>query len=230
MDEQLHSASKQMVVKSNDFIQQKRYDLTIAQQKILCYIISKIKPDETDFKKEIISINEFCTLCGQNTPDYTFVREVLDSLYKNNFWYDDTEAKSMKNYTWIDGDMEINYGEGTVSIKLSEALKPYLLNLKGKFTQYQLINVLSLRSKYSIRLYELLKSYQNLDNSLIIKVEKLRSLLMCDDTYKEFKYFNRYVLSNSIEDINKHTDITVFQYPQKSGKKTTAIMFVIVKK
>lgn len=228
MHEQLiDKAGKQLVVKSNDFIQKKRHNLSLSQQKILAYAISKIHPGDVEFKKLTLSISEFCELCGQATPDYTFVKEVAMSLYQNCFWYDDLDKNKAVLCTWVDNDMEIDKGQGTITLRLSDKLKPHLLGLRSNFTQYQLVNVLSLKSKYSVRLYEILKSYQNLDDTAIFQVDRLRALLMCEDIYTEFKAFNKNVILKSIEDINKNTDLQIFHYFHRTGKKISAVCFTI---
>ena len=42
---------------------------------------------------------------------------------------------------------------GIIELKLNENLKPYLLQLKEKYTEYELIYPMHFKSKYSIRLY-----------------------------------------------------------------------------
>ena len=41
----------QLVVKNNALIQKTRYNLTATQQKFIIYIISLIKPSDSDFKE-----------------------------------------------------------------------------------------------------------------------------------------------------------------------------------
>lgn len=44
-----------------------------------------------------------------------------------------------------------------VAIKLNDELKPLLLNLKERYTQYTLDNILTMKSVYAIRIFELLQ-------------------------------------------------------------------------
>src|SRR5699024_472874 len=46
---------------------------------------------------------------------------------------------------------------GQVEIRLSSDLAPYLLQLKSYYTQYRLFDTVQLDSKYSIRLYKLMR-------------------------------------------------------------------------
>ena len=49
---------------------------------------------------------------------------------------------------------------GIVKIRIDEDLVPYLYELKERFTQYQLYNILAMKSAFSVRIYELMKSYE----------------------------------------------------------------------
>ena len=51
-------------------------------------------------------------------------------------------------------------GSGFVTIKLTSWLKPYLLQVRREFFQFQLGFALDLKSEYSIRLYQYLKRWE----------------------------------------------------------------------
>ena len=53
-------------------------------------------------------------------------------------------------------------GEGYVELCFDPKLKPYLLGLKEFLPEYSLENVLSLRKAYAVRIYEMLKQYENI--------------------------------------------------------------------
>ena len=50
-DELLEEERNQLVVKHNALIQKTRYSLNTQQQKIILYLISKIKPDDDELKE-----------------------------------------------------------------------------------------------------------------------------------------------------------------------------------
>ena len=56
------------VVKANSLIQQARFSLSSQEQKITLFIISKIKPEDAEFKEYKFGAQEFCRVCG---IDYT---------------------------------------------------------------------------------------------------------------------------------------------------------------
>ena len=52
------------VVKDNELITKSRYSLTLQQQKILLYFISRIKPDDDEYTTYELSIKDFSKVCG----------------------------------------------------------------------------------------------------------------------------------------------------------------------
>ena len=85
-----------------------------------------------------------------------------------------------------------------------------------------------MRSKYSIRLYELFKSYENLE-SIELDVDELKKILMAEK-YERWADFRRYCLEGPINEINKVGDILVEWMPQKEGHHYQKIQFNITPK
>lgn len=130
----------------------------------------------------------------------------------------------------------VNHETGHIIIKLDDDLKPYLLELKrkdGKYTQYGYKYKVRLSSKYSRRLYELLKSNQGLKDGIYppgvdgLSVEEFKILLNIPEKYR-FNNIKERILETCIEDINDNTDIHVdYKLRKGKGKKITGISFKI---
>ena len=111
-------------------------------------------------------------------------------------------------------------------------MKPYLLQLKENFTQYELLWTLKFKSKYAIRLYELVKSIHYHDTqeySRAFDLEELRRMLGAE-TYKTYQSFKTRVLEPAIEEINQYSDKNVSYEPIKSGRTVSKIELVITSK
>ena len=215
-----------VVVKSNALIQQTRYELSLQEQRILLYLISKIKPDDTEIKETEISIIDFCKVCGidtQNKGIYSYVKSILKNLADKSNWIEfepDTETL----VRWVD-TLSIHKGSGTVKISLSRNLAPYLIGLRKQYTQIPLFNILPMKSKYGIRLYEILKSYANL-GSKRISIDELKKRLNAE-SYKDTSNFKKKVLFPALKDIEQYGDIKVSTIFIKTKNKITHIEFVI---
>lgn len=222
------------VVKDNKLIQnvtRRKHELSVLEQKVLCYILSKIKPAETiDSVPEYtyqFNIREFCRVCGidyDNGKNYKNVKAALDKLADNSFWLDYGEGEF--RFQWI-VTPDIRKGRGLIEIEIPKKVMPYLYNLSEKFTTYQLYNILALKSSYSIMLYELFKSYA-WKKSVVISIEDLRRYLgINDEKYKEYKSFRRAVIERSIIEIEKYTDLRVTFEPVRKGRYYVAMEFHI---
>lgn len=226
MEDRILTEGNKLVVKDNDLIQKARYNLTLNQQKIIAYLISKIKPTDTELQKYDISIKDFCELCGiDRNYFYTEIREIIDNLDNKSFWVE-TEDKVFK-FRWF-SEVEILKGTGTVRILLNSNIKKYLIDLSKNFTQYELYNILALRGKYSIRLYEWFKSYSFLKEKQI-NIDEIKKILMAEN-YVNFKDFRNRVLDRSISEVNQYTDITVSYATINKGRKVVGLIFYIKQK
>lgn len=219
-----------MVVKSNDLIQKSRFSLTTHQQKIILYLISKINYNDVDFKEYKINIIEFCKVCGidyNSGRAWQELRNSIKQIADKSMWIE-TDANNEILVRWIEKAI-LHKNSGDITIKLDNDLKPYLLELKEKYTQYELIYTLQMKSKYSIRLYELLKSkqYDKLKAYTVnYTIDEIKKLIDAEN-YKAFKDFRRRALEKAIEEINLYSDINISYEYVKNGKKITHINFRI---
>lgn len=216
------------VAKKNQLIRQVRFDLSSQEQKIVLFLISKIKPTDSELEPITLQYKEFLQLCGLDTTqgkNKKNIRDTLKKLADKSCWIklpDGTETL----FRWIE-DPIITPRQRSVTLRLKAILKPYLLELHEYYTQYQLMYILPLRSKFAIRLYELLKSCQSM-RAATFTVDKLRELLnLSPDTFKTYADFRRYVIELAIREINQYTDIEVEFTPIKRGKKVESIEFQI---
>lgn len=213
----------QLIIKDNELIRKAKYNLTVNQQKIIAYLISKIKPTDTELKKYEISIQDFCRLCGiDNNHFYTEIKTIVDNLDNKTFWVD-TKEKIFK-FRWF-SEVEIIKESGTINIQLNSNIKKYLIDLKEDFTQYELYNILALRSKYSIRLYEWFKSYSFLKEKTI-EINELKYILEAE-CYTNFKDFRNRVIDKAINEINEYTDLITSYKAIYKGKKVVKLIFYI---
>lgn len=217
------------VIKSNEIIQKARFTLSVQQQRMLLYAISKIKPTDDANTEYEMDIGELCEVCGidkNNGYYYQTLKSDIQRLSDASAWimYPDGHEELFR---WIN-TVKTKPKSGIIKIKFHESVQPYLFDLKTRFTQYELINVLAFRSKYSIRLYELLKSYSNLQQ-ISFDIETLKRLIDAQN-YSRFPDFRVNVIEPAIKEINTlSTDIRIDYTWVKSGRKTTGILFELKK-
>ena len=214
------------VVKANALIQKTRYSLSAQAQKCVLYIISKIRPDDSELKELDFSIVEFCQVCGldkSNGANYRYIKQTLKELRDKSFWME-LETGTETTVAWID-KITISEKSGVVKLKIDDTLKPYLLHLQEKFTQYELVYTLAMKSQYSIRLYELLKSYE-WKSGFEINIDELKKMLLAEK-YDRFPDFKRYVLDIALREIATYTDISVTYEIKKLGRRYDSLLFYV---
>lgn len=235
--QELFHAREFIVAKSNTIVQKSRFNLSVPEQKTIAYICSMIKPrtekereNNTPYILEYqFDIRKYCRLCGidyDNGKNYLDIKQLLKGLRDKSMWLtlgDGTETI----VSWV-SKVWCNKGSGVAKVKLDEDMIPFLFDLKEKFLSYGLYSVLAMKSQYSIRIYELLKSYANVgyyktnidDFKKLLMVEKIKS-------YTNFAEFKRKVLEPAIKEINELTDIEISYSLHKQGNKVIGLMFKI---
>lgn len=227
--------SREMIVsKANDLVQKCRYKLSIEEQKTVAYIVSIIKPRKSDSDPIILEyefdIREFCRVCGfdyDNGNNYIRYREVLRGLRNKSIWVPLPDG-SETTAGWL-AKVWMNKRQGMVKIRLDEDMLPFLFDYKDKFTEYQLLDVLAMTSKYSFRLYELLKSYANLKR-WTFDADELQKLM--DFNGNNFAEFERKALKVAEKEINQHTALNVRHEITERGRynKVSKVKFYIYTK
>lgn len=212
-----------LVVKGNDLIQA-RYDLNLLEQKIILYAVSKLDRDAANFKVVQIEVSAVTDLIDSTVKRYSEFREIANKLRCKSVRLSDRPDLDIG---WLASSEYI--GDGIIELEFSQKLIPYLLQLKKRFTRYQLKNILYLKNKYSIRLYELLKEFEGLGKREF-DLEELRNILVLDDKYPDFKDFNKWVLKPTMDEINERTDLIVDFEKVKKGRKVVGIRYTIESK
>lgn len=145
------------VVEHNDLISKARQDLTARELKIMDFVISKIKPSDTNFTKVNTSMYELTKVLNlkRNGKNYSDLAKNIGDLRKKEVLIYNKNKKSITQTGWVS---EATYEEnGQIEILLSSKLAPYLLGLKENYTQYLLHDTVQLNSKYAILLYKLMR-------------------------------------------------------------------------
>lgn len=222
-----------LVVQRNDLIQQNRYQLSknsgnslsLLEHKVLLYIISKIKPDDTELKEQVFNIKDFCEVVGIGTKgdNYKDLKSAITKLKSRVMWLYTEDAEI--TVSWID-KAYIYKKSGQVKIRLDEDLKPYLISLRDNYTQFPLSAVLQMRSKYGIALYQLLKSYLFKSKVISFNIEDLKEILDCS-SYNNFTNFKKKVLEPALNDINTCSELNVSVSYEKENRTYKRAVFYV---
>ena len=225
-----------IVRKSNDLIQNAMYSLTLSQQKLMLHIFAMIKPSDTELPRYEMSIYEFLKLCGvdpHNGSMYKQVKKNIEDIANAKVqWIRLAGTQKITMFRWL-SSATLDEGTGKIVLTLDQSLKPHLIQLKEFYTTMNITYTLPMKSQYSIKIYELCKSYQNLylekkkkGEPLVWSIETLKKQVDCNAS--NWAHVRRTVLDKAKSEINGKTDI-LFDYAvyEKDRQRVIAISVTI---
>lgn len=212
-----------IVKKSNALIKNARYGQTLTQQKLIFFVLSMIRVEDDDFKTYVIPVSEIMERMGVSDGLYNRIKTESRGLMKKVLTIEERNAAGKKVETTIPWFFFIQYveGSGSVRVCLHPGLKPYLLQLKGCFTTYMLDYVLSMRSGYSIKLYEYLKMELAFYHKVYFGLEEFKAFLQIDQkpAFEQYGNIKARILLPASKEINKNTDIQILKLIEKKRSR-----------
>ena len=224
-------ADGDLEVKKSEAIVKARYKLSPLAIKFISVVISNLKRSDDVNEEYVVKVKDFKELTGQKTKRiYELIDEALNDLLKNPLTIPlGDEKNSILKANWVSGAI---YNDGEVRFMIYPKLRPFLLEVKEKYLKYRLENILSLRSSYVIRLYEILKDWLEMYSRYgskaekIISLDEFREILEIPKSYM-FGDIKRQILNKAKKELIEHTDI-IFDYEEiKTGRKVTHLHFYI---
>ena len=246
----LKEIEKRKIVEHNDLItsvaKMDKTPLKIFELAVSCIDTENLPKDNTIYlsKEELFTFFKV-----DDSNKHSRFKEAIEKMQKTAYFeikevkgkgYKMTSIVPIPTVSWTDYDDK-------VMIRFNQDIMPYLIELKEKFTQYALSDIMELNSKYSIILYkwlsmnynqyehysakggrrtEQVEAYRNPS----ISIQELRTMTDTIKTYKKFSMFEIRVLKESLAEINAHTSFNVSYEKIKKGRSIDSIVFHIEKK
>ena len=216
--------NESLAVYKDNYLIEASYRLTLMEQRIMLYAISRLNPKEPQ-REHSFYVDELLRFFPDIEPSSAY-RALREAVYKlSERWVRTEHPEYIKEFRWVSSRTYFK-DEGRIDIAFTPEIMPYLSQLEKQFTKYQLKNISAFKGSYSIRLYELLTQYISTGNRTI-NLEDLRDWLKIEDKYPEFKEFNRCVIKPAIKEINDKSDLLVSVEPIKRGRTIYALTFTI---
>ena len=219
-----------VVTKANKLVEAS-YRLNINEQRVVALLVTQIHPDDEDFKPYRFAVSDLGELVSDDAKEgrtqqnlYSRVKALTRGLQEKVLQL--KTDTGLLQLSWISA-AEYFEGAGEVELEFSPRLKPYLLQLQERFTSYKLRYVVKLRSRYSVRLYELLKQYEALGKRSFELDELRRILGIADDELQRWQDFRRKVLEVAQRELPLKTDIGFSYTVRKRGRAVAFVDFEI---
>lgn len=213
-----------VVTKANALVEAS-YRLNVSEQRVLALLASQVRPDDEDFKPYQFKASDLQALIESgNKDEHARLKELAKGLAEKTLHIQKPTGWLVLN--WV-SSAEYFAGTGTVELCFDPKLKPYMLQLQARFTTYKLANVVKLRSRYSVRIYELLKEYEKLGKRSF-GLDELRKILGLESNeFHLWADFRRKVLDTAERELPKRTDLGFSYEARKSGRAVAFVDFKI---
>jgi plasmid replication initiation protein len=226
-----------LVVKSNRLIEAS-YRLGMNEQRIILYAICRCREEQKglfpDLPVTITAdsfVKQFPSVDKSNV--YGQLKEAMNSLYNRSVMIHDidptTKKARVRETRWISEKAYID-GAGHVQIVFTPEVIKYMTRLETEFTSYQLEKVGNMTSAYAVRIYELLAQHRDIGSRTLNMAWLRGTLQIAPDEYKLTTNFIRKVIEVAVDQINKHSDLTVSYKSVKTSRAITDFAFKIKNK
>ena len=219
-----------VVTKANKLVEAS-YRLNVSEQRMMALLVTQIHPDDEELKPYRFTVGDLGELIsdGDNSERkqqslYSRVKALTRGLLEKVVQIQ--EPDGLLQIHWLSSAKYYD-GTGAVELKFAAEMKPYLLQLQERFTSYKLGNVVKLRSRYSVRLYELLKQYEQLGKRSFELPELRRVLGLADGELALWADFRRKVLEVAQRELPKKTDLGFSYTVRKRGRAIAFVDFKI---
>jgi plasmid replication initiation protein len=161
-------------------------------------------------------------------PDaaYEQLQQAAKSLYKKSIRATRNTAKGPEEYEfrWI-GGAKYHKGEGWVELHWWHEVVPHLFGLREQFTSYKLKQTVALRSAYSWRLFECLKSWAA-TGRYAPSIEEFHRAMDAKDSHRaNFKELRRRVIEPAVAELIQKNGLLIDWAPNTAGRKVIGLEF-----
>ena len=201
---------KNVMISQANALTLSRYDFSRVEKNVLYVIFQQVRHEyvegsmpEGRWKNLIvhISIEQFGKVAGEKHANYAW--KSLQELGRKEVEFKDKEG--IPTWTHL-----LNYAKdfrekGYYEVEVSKELLPYLVELVGNFTSYQLTVAMALKSKYSQRFYEICSQFKNLGRFFLTQ-KKIREKFLLEKKYFQNQDFRRKVLDVAQKELKDFFD------------------------
>lgn len=221
------------VAMANQMILHSASTLTLDEVKLLRFIIMQTKRNDRElYEFELPAKNLAKVLDVKQKDLYKRIKTMTRHIMQEVIEIEDKKAKKWVQFHWVD---KCTYDKGTITIKIADELKPFLINLRGGFTRYELSEIIKLNSIYAIRIYEALRQYMDDKNlpyadhssEISISMDVLRKITNTEKKFERYSNFKAKVIDVAVREINRCSKYHIVAEPYKAGRGVGGFDFLI---
>lgn len=207
VDPEIQAERNQEIILRNDLIQMTTNENSQREIRILNYCFSKVKPGSKDLPVVKTDMTTLCKVLGFGVSSIAFrdTEAALENLCRTGYSFKSANSdKVIKSSPWLKG-FTIDKKK-TIEITMNPVLAHYLIidPQEGHYTKYKLDDIVKIRGRYAILLFQLLKSFENL-GGVEADPEELK------EYYGKVDHWSVFRASYLLPSIQKINDANVFE-------------------
>ena len=226
----------------NDYVTVERSrGLTLLEEKLVYMLINSMQKKYESIKRldkidcefigsDIMTFDNFITTMQIGSVNRKEISEAIRPLLQ--FCVGIITPK-VDNFMVMFKQFIVNYETNTINYKFNECFIEYFTGICRNYFMLSVDEVISLHSTYAIRIYQILKTKQNMDKQeFIYTLAELKQFLNIGNKYKQYGHFKQFVLEIAKEQINSSSasQFNIDFEEIKTGRAVTSIKFFILKK
>jgi len=221
--------SNTLVVKDREMVHNMSHRMS---KNALLYVSAMIcmnKVKDTDFSRYSTTAKELSDILKVkvDTP-------LLDRLGKelstySAIYYEGNKKRFVPFFKYLEYDIDTR----ELISEFNEEMKPFLLNLRKNFLEYNYKNILLLKSDYVIKLYDICKD--KLENRKIkvnivnfeLELDYIKKIMDIPKSYQYSSHIKKLILDKSVKQFADYTDINMSYREKRKGNKVASLMFSV---
>lgn len=221
------------VVKDNALIDA-CFDLSLAEYRILllAMVVAREQDPLSVFTPvEIAGLDYAQQFDLDRSTAYESLAEASKTLLKRTYSYKDTYRgkEAISDVHWLTQATYVQ-STGVVVLYFTHQTISLISRLEEHFTRYHIDQVSKFKSKYSIRLYEIVIKWLDNKKTQKYSLDEFREKMGISNEYKQMSDFKINVLDKAVNEINAYSDITIKYEQFKKGREISAFQFKIAPK
>lgn len=218
-------------MKHNDIVNGK-YEITVNSNRIFTYLLYEFQKDldKSKLSCEISRENLASLVNGNVDKTVKGLTTILMNLRKKDlFLMDELDDGSIDFIAggFIDNATYNNKTDKFTIVADTRIHKLLHRYLEDGYTPINLEIWLSLKNRYSQRLYDLLRAWTGTKSTVNYSIKKLRALMLLENKYKQYPDFRKRVIIPAIEELNATGYFEISYKENKKGRNIDSIDFIV---
>jgi hypothetical protein len=217
-----------LVVQHNNFVNA-RFLFGPLESRLFLYLLAQVGRHDTQFNLCRVEVSEL--MAGTSSQNaYKLVREAVEKFATRTLTIEQLDAEGRRgrqpDFVVLPLLSSAHYrgGKGVVEAKFNDAVRSFLLELRGNFTQAQLNELLKLKSPYSQRIYWLLREHAAFGQRTLA-LSELKTMFQLGPGYDRWDNFRTRILDRVQKEMLA-TDLPFTYELIKDGRHVVAVKFL----